>query len=205
MTRKESKARDALQKIAKICRKQISKPFGWKQNDYLSWKIESGYYFSILHLHIDSVSLSVKPFFIDDLWWDIFEMPQNKKAPKSLRGNGAFAVPDIRLKTYPIFDTINVFEFTEKEINRGWEILFKKVEEDITQFISENPIPDTFCPTEVVCPVYALMMDIHCGNINHALERIEYYRSHNVSSSFGGPKGDAYDYIEKWCKKNVSI
>ena len=75
MTREESRARNALEKVSNKCRKQVAKSFGWKQCDYLNWKIDSGYYFSLCHLVLEQVELSVKPYFIDDLWWDIFEMP----------------------------------------------------------------------------------------------------------------------------------
>ena len=42
MTREESRARNALEKVSTKCRKQVAKKYGWKQNDYLNWKIDSG-------------------------------------------------------------------------------------------------------------------------------------------------------------------
>ncbi len=147
------------------------------------------------------VELSVKPYFIDDLWWDIFEMPENKQAPKSLRGNGAFAVSDVKLKEYAVFDTAKIPVYTEDDVIARWESTFSTVEADIAHFLSENPNPDSFCPSGRTNRIYDLMMDIHSGNTKQALERIEYFKSHNYGSGYEGPKGDAYDYIERWCKK----
>ena len=197
MTREESRARNALEKVSTKCRKQVAKKYGWKQNDYLNWKIDSGYYFSLCHLVLEQVELSVKPYFIDDLWWDIFEMPENKQAPKSLRGNGAFAVSDVKLKEYAVFDTAKIPVYTEDDVIARWESTFSTVEADIAHFLSENPNPDSFCPSGRTNRIYDLMMDIHSGNTKQALERIEYFKSHNFGSGYEGPKGDAYDYIER--------
>ena len=43
MTREDSRARNALEKVSNKCRKQVAKNFGGKQRDYLTWKIDSGY------------------------------------------------------------------------------------------------------------------------------------------------------------------
>lgn len=198
MTREESRARNALEKVSNKCRKQVAKSFGWKQNDYLNWKIDSGYYFSLCHLVLEQVELSVKPYFIDDLWWDIFEIPECKKAPKSLRGNGSFAVPDINLKEYVVFDTGKIPLYTEDDVVLLWENTFKTVEADIAHFLSENPNPDVFCPTGRTNCIYELMMDIHSGNLKQAQEKIDLFKASPIGIRFQGPKGYEYEYIERW-------
>ena len=201
MTREESRARNALEKVSNKCRKQVAKNFGWKQCDYLNWKIDSGYYFSLCHLVLEQVELSVKPYFIDDLWWDIFEMPENKKAPKSLRGNGAFAVEGIDIKEYVVFDKDKIPVYTEDDVIARWEDTFNTIEADIAHFLSENPNPDSFCPTGRTDRIYELMMDIHSGNFNQALEKIELFKANPNGVIYSGLKGYDYEYIERWCKK----
>ena len=201
MTREESRARNALEKVSNKFRKQVAKSFGWKQCDYLNWKIDSGYYFSLCHLVLEQVELSVKPFFIDDLWWDIFEMPECKKAPKSLRGNGAFAVPDVHLKEYVVFEKEKIPVYTEDDVIARWENSFNTIEEDIALFLSENPNPDVFCPPGRTNRIYELMMDIHSSNLNQVLEKIELFKANPIGGMFSGPKGYDYEYIERWCKK----
>ncbi len=198
MTREESRARKALEKISNKCRKQVGKGFGWKQNDYLNWKIDSGYYFSLCHLVLEQVNLSVKPYFIDDLWWDIFEMPENKQAPKSLRGNGVFAVMGVDIKEYVVFDTSNISIYTEDDVVNRWENTFNTIEADIANFLSENPNPDSFCPSGRTNRIYDLMMDIHSGNPDQALEKIELFKANPTGGTIIGPKGYDYEYIERW-------
>jgi hypothetical protein len=198
MTREESRARNALEKVSNKCRKQVAKSFGWKQNDYLNWKIDSGYYFSLCHLVLEQVELSVKPYFIDDLWWDIFELPECKQAPKSIRGNGSFAVPDIVIKEYTVFDTGKIPVYTEDDVLTRWESTFNTIESDIARFLRENPNPESFCPTGQTNRIYDLMMDIHAGNLDQVLEKIELYKTNHMGVFFRGPKGYDYEYIERW-------
>ncbi len=198
MTREESRARNALEKVSNKCRKQVAKGFGWKQNDYLNWRIDSGYYFSLCHLVLEQVELSVKPYFIDDLWWDIFEVPENKQAPKGLRGNGAFAVPNVHLKEYVVFETGMIPVYTEDDVVARWESTFNTIEADIAHFLSENPNPDSFCPSGRTNRLYDLMMDIHSGNLDQAQAKIELSKTNHVGSFFQGPKGYDYEYIERW-------
>ena len=213
MTRAESKARDAFEKTEKVYRKQVSKKYGWKQSDYINWKIVSGYYFCLYHCTLENAFIEVKPLFVDDLWWEIFEMSENQLAPKSLRGLGAFAITGVKLKEYLVFDStkISISDYTEVEIDKTWDDMFKIIEQDIAFFLVENPVPDSFSPSDGqkygwVSPLYTLMMDIHSGNLNKALERIDYFKSHGKnggSSGYIGPKGDAFEYITEWCTKRL--
>jgi len=198
MTREESKARNALEKVSNKCRKQVAKKFGWKQSGYLNWRIDSGYYFSLCHLVLEQVELSVKPYFIDDLWWDIFELPECKQAPKSIRGKGSFAVTGIDIKEYTVFDTGKIPVYTEDDVLTRWESTFNTIESDIARFLRENPNPESFCPIGKTNRIYDLMMDIHSGNIDQVVEKIELSKTSHVGVFFRGPKGYDYEYIERW-------
>ena len=85
-----------------ISRKSVGSEFGFKKSGYVSYKIVNGYFFYLLHLVNASIDLYVKPFYADDLWCDIFQMPEAKK-PISLRGNGAFALPGESIASYDTF------------------------------------------------------------------------------------------------------
>ena len=71
-------------KSVNISRKSVGSEFGFKKSGYVSYKIVNGYFFYLLHLVNASIDLYVKPFYTDDLWCDIFQMPEAKK-PISLR------------------------------------------------------------------------------------------------------------------------
>ena len=149
MTRAENKARNSFEKIEKAYRKQISKKYGWKQSDYINWKIISDYYFCLYHLSLENAYIEVKPLFVDDLWWDIFEMSENKHAPKSLRGLGAFVVSGVKLKEYCVFDSKRISNYSEDEIEGIWDDLFREIEQDVADFLKKNPVPESFSPSGV--------------------------------------------------------
>ena len=206
MTRAEAKQYNEFEKIETAVRRKVSKDFGWKQCDYINWKIISGYYFVLYHPLVDELELNVKPLFVDDLWWDIFEMPSNKQEPKSLRGIGAFAVTAPQLHEYKVFEKEDVFTFDESQIEATWKSRFQKVEQDIKAFLEENPDPELFSPENngkygLIDPIYTLMMEIHSGMKEKALDHIEALKAES-RVTFVGPKGDAFEYVKNWCKKD---
>ena len=206
MTRAEAKQYNEFEKTETAVRRKVSKDFGWKQCDYINWKIISGYYFVLYHPLVDELELNVKPLFVDDLWWDIFEMPSNKQEPKSLRGIGAFAVTAPQLHEYKVFEKEDVFTFDESQIEATWKSRFQKVEEDIKAFLEENPDPELFSPENnskygLIDPIYTLMMEIHSGMKEKALDHIEALKAES-RVTFVGPKGDAFEYVKNWCKKD---
>ncbi|MDE6368866.1 MAG: hypothetical protein K2K94_06475, partial [Muribaculaceae bacterium] len=80
-----------IEKIATSIRRELGKKFGYKQSDYINWKIKDGYFFCLDTLHIIYTELRVKPIVIDDLYWKIIYPDQKKKLPESLRGNGSLS------------------------------------------------------------------------------------------------------------------
>ena len=124
--------------------KSVGSEYGWKKSGYVSYKIVNGYFFYLLHLVNASIDLHVKPFYADDLWCDIFHMPEAKR-PISLRGNGAFALPGEPIASYDTFPG-NSKTYSESIIGDIWESVFNEVESDIRNFISKNPSADLYMP-----------------------------------------------------------
>lgn len=123
-------------------RKSVGSEFGFKKSGYVSYKVVDGYFFYLLHLADASVDLKVKPFYADDLWCDIFQIPEAKK-PISLRGNGAFALSGETIASYDTFPG-KYKNYTESDI---WESVFNEIEYDIHNFISQNPSADLYMPS----------------------------------------------------------
>lgn len=82
--------RGELRKLSDSARRKVSRNFGFRQSGYINWIVKDGYFFCLQHLGFANVFLDVKPMYADDLWWDIFNLSENKKCPISLRGTGAF-------------------------------------------------------------------------------------------------------------------
>ena len=77
--------------------KQRSKAFGWKFKSFFTYKIVDDFFYDASFFTYGggnsiSVSLSFKPLIIDEVFWEICDLPENKKMPVSFRGNGAFVV-----------------------------------------------------------------------------------------------------------------
>lgn len=202
-----------LEKKEKTILKSVARQYGWRLSSYIGWKIESGYFIclriAILGYVLSEISLRIKPLFIDDLWWDVFDMPSNKNEPKSLRGLGAFAVSAPLIEKYSVLDRNHALDYSPEEIESTLNDVFQRIDKDIQTFLAKHPNPDNFCPEDGgeygrICPIYTLTMDLHAGKYTQVEERIKDYRSRGVSSGFcksSSTKGekDAYDYFLDWC------
>lgn len=79
--------------------KELGKKYGYKKRDYALYKVQAEYFASVticswlLPKNKVRVMLTaeIKPFFFDDLFWEIFQMSDNSKEPISLRAVGAFS------------------------------------------------------------------------------------------------------------------
>ncbi len=99
MTREQQKKLKELNRALPSILKNNVKVYGIKKKDYMIWGTKNELYFSLLinvreregHCYCTSVEL-VKPLWLDELFWDIIDMPENKSEPLSLRCIGAFVL-----------------------------------------------------------------------------------------------------------------
>ncbi|MBP5482375.1 MAG: hypothetical protein J6Y22_11575 [Paludibacteraceae bacterium] len=218
--REINKALSELDKKDTSIRKNVAKKFGWKQSSYINWKVKAGYYFYLEHLNCYSeATLYVKPLYIDDLWWDVFEMSSNKKAPMSLRGNGTFSLDGVKiLKTPDLFDIRaeeseyeleKIQKYSDEVVEKIWDNVFQQFDDEIQRFLKENPDPDSYFPEEEKCHgYYTLITYLHAGDRQKVLDKIAEFRAtpgrirSPMARSFDdGKSRDGLDFIETWCNK----
>lgn len=221
--REINKAIDELNKKDTSIRKNVAKKFGWKQSSFINWKVEAGYYFYLEHLNCyNEATLYVKPLYIDDLWWDVFEMFSNKKAPMSLRGNGTFSLDGVKiLKTPDLFDIRaeeseyeleKIQKYSDEDIEKIWDDVFQQIEDEIKRFLKENPDPDSYFPDEENCHgYYTLITYLHAGDRQKVLDKIAEFRAtpgrirSPMKRSFDdGKSRDGLDFIEAWCLRELA-
>ena len=223
--REINKALDELNKKDTLIRKDISKKYRWKQCSYINWKVEGGYYFYLEHLNCyGEATLYVKPLYIDDLWWDVFEMSSNKKAPMSLRGNGTFSLDGVKiLKTPDLFDIRTnergaeyelekIQKYSDEDIEKIWDNVFRRFNDEVQRFLKENPDPDSYFPGEEHCHAYyALITYLHAGDRQKVLDKIAEFRATSgrirspMKRSFDdGKSRDGLDFIEAWCLRELA-
>jgi len=221
--REINKAIDELNKKDTSIRKNVAKKFGWKQSSYVNWKVEGGYYFYLIHLNCyGEATLYVKPLYIDDLWWDVFEMSSNKKEPMSLRGNGAFALDGVRIMETPdLFDIRaeeseyeleKIQKYSDEVVEKIWDNVFQQFDDEVRRFLKENPDPDSYFPGEEHCHgYYALITYLHAGDKQKVLDKIAEFRAtpgrirSPMKRSFDdGKTRDGLDFIEAWCLRELA-
>ena len=221
--REINKAIDELNKKDTSIRKNVAKKFGWKQSSYINWKVEGGYYFYLVHFNCyGEATLYVKPLYIDDLWWDVFEMSSNKKEPMSLRGKGAFALDGVRIMETPdLFDIRaeeseyeleKIQKYSDEDIEKIWDDVFQQIEDEVKRFLKENPDPDSYFPGEEHCHgYYALITYLHAGDRQKVLDKIAEFRAtpgrirSPMKRSFDdGKTRDGLDFIEAWCLRELA-
>jgi len=223
--REISKALSDLEKKDTLCRRIVSKKYGWKQHSFINWKVEGGYYFYLRHLNCYSGAfLYVKPLYIDDLWWDIFEISSNKKEPMSLRGNGTFSLDGVRiLETPDLFDIRTnereaeyelekIQKYSDEDIEKIWDNVFQQFDNEVQRFLKENPDPDSYFPEEEKCyEYYTLITYLHAGDRQKVLDKIVEFRAtpDRMKTRFAwsyddGTSRDGLDFIEAWCLRELA-
>ena len=141
-----------LEKKEKTILKSVARQYSWRLSSYIGWKIESGYFIcldiDILGYVLSEISLRIKPLFIDDLWWDVFDMPSNKNEPKSLRGLGAFAVSAPLIAEYSVLDRNHALDYSPEEIESTLNDVFQRIDKDIQTFSCINEKSANLCPAK---------------------------------------------------------
>ncbi len=69
---------------------------------------------------------------LDDILWDILNMPENKKYSYSLHVNGAFAAPSILVDKY--------FYDRSDDLEQMITSLWKRIGDDVTDFMKNNSV-----------------------------------------------------------------
>jgi len=185
-------------------RKIVGNQFGFKKSGYVSYKVVNGYFFYILHLVDVCVDLKVKPLYADDLWWDVFQMPENKK-PLSLRGNGAVALSGELIGEFQTF-VGSYKNYIEQDFEIIWTSVFNKIEAEIANFISKNPLADRYMPPTTnmrgdVSLTYLIAL-LHNNKVHKVIELIHEARKNNsccgMTQWIDDKEIDGYSFILKY-------
>lgn len=182
-------------------RRSVSRKYGFRQSSYINFKVESGYFFC-LYFFADSATLTVKPMYADDLWWDIWNASENKKEPLSLRGTGAYSLERQNLASY----TVAVTDDSTMLVGLIEEV-FQDAVNVISGFLILNPDADAFYPDEPEMDhdpdrLLYMMALIHNGREEEVLAIIREARRNKHNCMFqSGMFSDSYTYIRRWCRR----
>lgn len=136
-----------------IALKGLIKKYGYKKRSNILYKKCDDYFIIIsisatgVNNDLINVRGGVKPYFMDDVFWEVFQMPENLKAPIGLRANGAFTVKELQVynQSKEIANYSEVEGYTEellKECNVEVRKIISKAGSDFKRFIEYSKSVD---------------------------------------------------------------
>jgi hypothetical protein len=213
-------SKDEKEKI-KLMEKQFEKLFRtiankhkWKSRGWAFYKIENDFFFTgytnstlFLENKIEIyLYLMVKPFIIDEIFWEIFDLKENKKMSVGLRANGAFVIKG----HYLLFAEEVCYNETE-HLYENWEKIIteniKTMDDKIKRFLSEGWTLENF--DKYKDTTSGVSGDEKLIEILLLIIKKEYTKAYEIvcneidekrRSMYGGSKGDSYIYIKEYCE-----
>jgi len=189
--------------------KGIAKTKGWKFKGWFAYKAvkdifyEANFYTSGIDNSI-SGSLEFKPLIIDNVFWEIVNLEDNKKNPLSFRGNGAFVI-----------SSKDVFDFNQNVIadnlNNDISILFDKINIEVDKIQSVITDLDKFEKyinqhpskrSEWFDSDLLIMTSIVQKNYDKAISLVEYAKKERGMCSWGFGDKDFYDLAIEYCLRH---
>ena len=200
-----------IEKIAKATRRTIGKKYGFKQCDYINWKIKAGYFFELDTTYVVNTELLVKPLFMDDLYWKIIYPHKEMKHPDSLRGIGIISHLSVKIWE-EWFPKDLQKEILAERFGQIMEDVYQKAEMEIEAFLHQYPSPDLFgkflSDNQVECDLSNVLILINDGKFEEAAQfakgRIGNRRG--CINSWRMPDGkdkDEFEFILEHCLKKI--
>jgi hypothetical protein len=194
-----------------------AKKHGWKSRDWALYKVIGSYFFTgRLDLNVGaafegyvqiSLCLQVKPLVLDDLFWEIFGLEENKRRPIGLRANGAFVIkgPYLYFNHKTQCDDL---AFNNENLIRALDESLYLMDMKVKEYISaQRPVthfnPWDACDGEIFPYDKALikmLLYITENNFSAAYELAETELAEKRLGSYGNRNGNIYDYIKAYCK-----
>lgn len=205
----QKKLREAKKELEGVI-KTNSKAYGYKTISGLVYKIvEDFVYMAIIIVPpIDkgtsiSVQLSFKPLILDELFWDIFEITEGKKMPKSFHVNGAFTAQFVSLESWK--ENIQSIE----DIGEVYPEILEKMDRIIAKYSSMVYDLSTFKPYVQEKEIYKLdyiLTEIQQQRYMEAIEIIDSELSNNKTGIFIDSNGKSfYQYAKEYCHMMIKV
>lgn len=157
-----------------------------------------------------TIQLSIKPYIIDDIFWEVFDMPSNSQEPMSLRAVGAFTVDSLSLP-YKMFKEEWSMEDLdlEKVESKVFEVL-SEVHEEVLKLINSFPTFEDFYayavengPSLVGYDLIGMLLMIHREQYAEALQMAEDLIAKREFGSFQNKDKWINEYIVDYCKERL--
>ena len=205
----EKELKQAVRNAAKRLKlKSRSERFFDKVGDYLvKYMIDINFPDNKFRLIIRSY---IKPYIIDDIFWEVFDMASNSQAPMSLRAVGAFTVDTFTLPTKIAEKDWTMEDLDlEKVETKVLEVLsetygevlklissFSDFEDFYTYVVENAPIPARY-------DLMGMLLMIHREQYQEALQMAEGLIAKRDFGDFQNKSKWINEYIVDYCKEKI--
>ena len=205
MTREEQRKWSDAKKQLEQAEKVRAKEYGFRLSRGYVYKFVSDFAWWVwAYVKSDvkdvSVQIRVKYTPLDMVFWDVFEIPENRKQPQSFHITGAFVSPFCRLG-----DETHVP--VESSIDDAYCRALKKAAELIDGYAQNLDTALDFkrlVENDESRRLNLVLLEILEGNYPAALDIIEQERRAGRDGGFRADGGDIYDYAERYCKERLT-
>ena len=206
-----------LKKELKKAQRNAAKKLQLKSRDWAYFK-KVGNYFIIHRIGIGfqtgsfamDVNTRIKPYIIDDIFWEVFDMASNSQAPMSLRAVGAFTVDKFFLP-----DKIATEDWTiedldlEKVETKVFEVLSETHEEVLKLINSFSTFEDFYAyavensQNPARHDLMGMLLMIHREQYAEALQMAEDLIAKRKFGGFNNKSKWINEYIVDYCKEKL--
>lgn len=201
-----------IEKHIKEASREERKKYGYKTRAGILFKKYNEYFVSI-YMYATGMENNklvcygeIKPYYSDDVFWEVFKMPENSNEPMGLRANGAFSLWSFVLleKEYIITDYSEVAPHVVETIEKYDKQLCEAVDgfgENPKNFIDYvNRVENTHMYDKALGQ---MLYYIKVNQYDKARELALYELSQNRHGSYGNEGKYIYEHVVDYCEERM--
>ena len=157
-----------------------------------------------------TIQPSIKPYIIDDIFWEVFDMASNSREPMSLRAVGAFTVDSVSLPFKIVKEDWTMEDLDlEKVESKVFEVLSEVHEEDLKLINSFSSFEDFYAyavengPSLVGYDLIGMLLMIYREQYADALQMAEDLIANRKFGGFQNKGKWINEYIVEYCKERL--
>ena len=214
---KFSKIDSQLKKELKKVQRNAAKKLQLKSRDWAYFNKVGNYLVSYM-IDIDfpdnefrlTIDPYIKPYILDDIFWEVFDMASNSQEPMSLRAVGAFTVDSLSLPYRMVKEDWTMEDLDlEKVETKVFEVL-SEVHEEVVKLINSFPTFEDFYayavkngPSLVGYDLIGMLLMIHREQYAEALQMAEDLIANRQLGKFQNKGKWINEYIVDYCKEKI--
>ncbi len=194
-------SRKELEILSDAARRRVGGEFGFASSGCASWIETDGYFFYVEAPRMSSISLKVKPLYVDDFWWNLIDSPLKNHEGHGWRASED-AVQGQEIRDFRI-RTSELEWGNEAELESLWRGVFGSVVEWMDFFIKSNPVARRFIPAgrykvDRKQLLYFICL-IHNGGSDEVVRLIREYKKEGLQCRNFYNGLSTYDCILNYC------